>query len=274
MRGVRSVSQGEMSLAGLLCAIIVACSCVGVSYGSAGGYLVGTGEERACPCALLGSSPLPAFCRLQRPSFLSPARRQGRHNGARCRRQPHGEYQQQALPRPPAAAAAAAADAAGGWAILCPPYAACRLLPAAPLPAPSPEPVLPARLPPACLQGYANPAQYAAGIHLRLYARTFIAAEAGNPSRRFAFVNIDAGMASQAVTFTVVARLKEQYGGLYSEQNVAISGTHTHSGPAGGRAHVGLCGRGVCCCPLPTALTATAELDKLDCSVLLVLPAL
>jgi neutral ceramidase len=88
--------------------------------------------------------------------------------------------------------------------------------------------------PPASLQGYANPAQYAAGIHLRLYARTFIAAEAGNPSRRFSFVNIDAGMASQAVTFTVVARLKEQYGGLYSEQNMAISGTHTHSGPAGG----------------------------------------
>lgn len=83
------------------------------------------------------------------------------------------------------------------------------------------------------LMGYANPDQYAAGIHIRLYARTFIAADAANPTRRFAFVNMDAGMASQAVTFTVVARLRELYGELYTEQNVALSGTHTHSGPAG-----------------------------------------
>lgn len=27
--------------------------------------------------------------------------------------------------------------------------------------------------------------------------------------------------------------MQERYGGLYSEQNVALSGTHTHSGPAG-----------------------------------------
>jgi hypothetical protein len=27
--------------------------------------------------------------------------------------------------------------------------------------------------------------------------------------------------------------LQEQYGGLYSEANVAMSGTHTHSGPGG-----------------------------------------
>lgn len=89
-------------------------------------------------------------------------------------------------------------------------------------------------LAPSLTQGYANPAQYAAGIHIRLYARAFIAADAATPSRRFVFVNMDAGMASQAVTFTVVARLRQLYGELYSEQNVALSGTHTHSGPAGG----------------------------------------
>jgi hypothetical protein len=84
------------------------------------------------------------------------------------------------------------------------------------------------------LQGYANPDQFAAGIHTRLYARAFIAADSADPSRRFAFVNMDAGMASQAVTFTVIAKLKELYGEeLYSEQNVALSGTHTHAGPAG-----------------------------------------
>ena len=135
----------------------------------------------------------------------------------------------------------------------CPPAAAGRRLQLgtsswlAPFPLRAPAPLPACR--PARLQGYANPAQYAAGIHLRLYARTLIAAEGGDPSRRFAFVNIDAGMASQAVTFTVVARLREQYGGLYSEQNVAISGTHTHSGPAGGWAGGrtrGACGWGRC----------------------------
>lgn len=40
-------------------------------------------------------------------------------------------------------------------------------------------------------------------------------------------------MASQAVTFTVLERLRERYGELYGEQNVALSGTHTHAGPAG-----------------------------------------
>ena len=84
------------------------------------------------------------------------------------------------------------------------------------------------------LQGYANPGQIAAGIHTRLFARAFIAAEASNPQQRFAFVNLDACMASQAVTFTVLRRLKARYGpDLYTEQNVALSGTHTHSGPAG-----------------------------------------
>jgi len=41
-------------------------------------------------------------------------------------------------------------------------------------------------------------------------------------------------MASQAVTFSLIDRLKKRYGpDLYTEQNVALSGTHTHSGPAG-----------------------------------------
>ncbi|KAL6955535.1 ceramidase [Sarracenia purpurea var. burkii] len=40
-------------------------------------------------------------------------------------------------------------------------------------------------------------------------------------------------MASQLVTIKVLERLKARYGGLYSEQNVAISGTHTQAGPGG-----------------------------------------
>lgn len=31
----------------------------------------------------------------------------------------------------------------------------------------------------------------------------------------------------------IIKRLKSKYGDLYNERNVAISGTHTHSGPGG-----------------------------------------
>ncbi|CAN1322840.1 Neutral ceramidase 2 [Linum perenne] len=80
------------------------------------------------------------------------------------------------------------------------------------------------------LMGYANIQQNAAGIHFRLRARTFIVAET-ETGPRFAFVNLDAGMASQLVTIRVLDRLKSRYGSLYTEENVAISGTHTHAGP-------------------------------------------
>ena len=33
--------------------------------------------------------------------------------------------------------------------------------------------------------------------------------------------------------FQVVNRLNEKYGTLYNAKNVVLSGTHTHSGPAG-----------------------------------------
>lgn len=55
-----------------------------------------------------------------------------------------------------------------------------------------------------------------------------------NTTNRAVFVNLDACMASQAVTFTVIDKLKGLYGvDMYSERNVVLSGTHTHSGPAG-----------------------------------------
>ncbi|KAL1193152.1 Neutral ceramidase 3 [Cardamine amara subsp. amara] len=81
------------------------------------------------------------------------------------------------------------------------------------------------------MMGYANMDQVTSGVHFRLRARSFIVAE---PNRkRFAFVNLDAGMASQLVTIKVIERLKQRYGELYTEENVAISGTHTHAGPGG-----------------------------------------
>ncbi|KAE8715582.1 Neutral ceramidase [Hibiscus syriacus] len=82
------------------------------------------------------------------------------------------------------------------------------------------------------MMGYANIEQSTAGIHFRLRTRTFIVAESSQGAR-FAFVNLDAGMASQLVTIKVLERLKTRFGDLYTQENLAISGTHTHAGPAG-----------------------------------------
>jgi neutral ceramidase len=83
------------------------------------------------------------------------------------------------------------------------------------------------------MMGYANPDQIAGGLHTRLWARSFIVVDR-DTGNRVVFVNLDACMASQAVTFTVIDRLQGIYGpSVYSADNVVLSGTHTHSGPAG-----------------------------------------
>ncbi|GMN34836.1 hypothetical protein TIFTF001_004925 [Ficus carica] len=82
------------------------------------------------------------------------------------------------------------------------------------------------------MMGYANIYQTTAGVHFRLRVRTFIVAESSQ-GPRFAFVNLDSGMASQLVNIKVLERLKTRFGGLYTEENVAISGIHTHAGPGG-----------------------------------------
>jgi len=60
------------------------------------------------------------------------------------------------------------------------------------------------------MMGYANIFQNTAGVHFRLRTRTFIVAES-TQGPRFAFVNLDAGMASQLVTTKVLERLKSRY---------------------------------------------------------------
>nr|CAB3223360.1 neutral ceramidase-like [Phallusia mammillata] len=83
------------------------------------------------------------------------------------------------------------------------------------------------------MMGYANPAQTAAGLHLRLYSRAFVVANSSNRSR-VAFATVDCGMGSQIIKLEVVKRLKAMFGNnTYTERNVVISGTHSHSGPAG-----------------------------------------
>ncbi|PVD38057.1 hypothetical protein C0Q70_00667 [Pomacea canaliculata] len=82
------------------------------------------------------------------------------------------------------------------------------------------------------LMGYAKPGQTANGIHMRQFSRAFVFADKAG-EKRFVFVNADSCMVSQGVKLEVIKQLKATYGDLYTERNVVISGTHTHSGPGG-----------------------------------------
>jgi len=79
--------------------------------------------------------------------------------------------------------------------------------------------------------GYAVPGQRGTGIHQRLRSRAYVI---GDDDNLVAFVSADFGMGSDLVKLKVVESLNEKLGsGIFSADNVAISGTHTHSGPAG-----------------------------------------
>ncbi|KAM4624315.1 neutral ceramidase [Polymixia lowei] len=80
------------------------------------------------------------------------------------------------------------------------------------------------------LMGYASLDQTAAGIHTRLYSRAFII---DHGRKRVVFVTVDIGMVSQRLRLEVLKVLQAKYGNLYRQDNVVLSGTHTHSGLAG-----------------------------------------
>ncbi|XP_060951298.1 neutral ceramidase [Limanda limanda] len=80
------------------------------------------------------------------------------------------------------------------------------------------------------LMGYANPQQSAAGIHTRLFSRAFIVDDG---RRRVVFVTADVGMISQRLRLEVLSALQVKFGDVYRQENVVLSGTHTHSGPGG-----------------------------------------
>ncbi|MEJ1276476.1 N-acylsphingosine amidohydrolase 2 [Cricetulus griseus] len=82
------------------------------------------------------------------------------------------------------------------------------------------------------LMGYGKRGQNARGLLTRLYSRAFILVEPDG-SNRMAFVSVELGMISQRLRLEVLKRLQSKYGSLYRRDNVILSGTHTHSGPAG-----------------------------------------
>ncbi len=82
------------------------------------------------------------------------------------------------------------------------------------------------------MMGYAMLGQKTSGIQTRLRSRAYVIASPCN-NKRIVFVSADLGMIFQAVKQKVVQKLQARYGLTYSDENVMLSATHTHSGPGG-----------------------------------------
>ncbi len=82
------------------------------------------------------------------------------------------------------------------------------------------------------MMGYAMIGQQTAGILQRLWARAFIIESPCN-GKRIVFVNADLGQLFQGIKQQVVRKLQAKYGDRYSNDNVLLTATHTHSGPGG-----------------------------------------
>ncbi|KOC68485.1 Neutral ceramidase [Habropoda laboriosa] len=78
--------------------------------------------------------------------------------------------------------------------------------------------------------GYANIDQKGSGLHLRTFSRAFIIDDG---AERFVFVSVDSAMIGNGVRQSVLEELHKLYGNMYTEKNVMISGTHSHSTPGG-----------------------------------------
>ncbi len=80
--------------------------------------------------------------------------------------------------------------------------------------------------------GYFVFKQRGLGIHSRLFSRAFVIEDLSN-GKSVVLVCADMDFCSQSVQQAVIKKLKDRFGNLYTEKNVLISGTHTHSGPGG-----------------------------------------
>ncbi|QGA13414.1 hypothetical protein EYB26_001064 [Talaromyces marneffei] len=83
------------------------------------------------------------------------------------------------------------------------------------------------------LNGYANLSQIGTGLRQRIYSKAFIIADPGNTNNTFIYLVLDAQSGDTAVRNGVLrglANLGGEYA-RYGEHNIALSGTHAHSGP-------------------------------------------
>ncbi|KAI0644858.1 Neutral/alkaline nonlysosomal ceramidase [Trametes meyenii] len=83
------------------------------------------------------------------------------------------------------------------------------------------------------MMGYANLPQTDTGLHMRQRSRAWIVADAANPSDRVVFINADIAMGDTGIRRSIVSALSSQFPGLYTNENIALSSTHQHSGVGG-----------------------------------------
>lgn len=81
--------------------------------------------------------------------------------------------------------------------------------------------------------GYASLSQVGTGLRQRIYSRAFIVGDINNPSQRFVYLVLDTQSGDTAIRYGILqalANLGSAYA-VYGQQNVAVTGTHQHSGP-------------------------------------------
>lgn len=81
--------------------------------------------------------------------------------------------------------------------------------------------------------GYADTKQVGSGLRQRLYSRAFIIGDMHKPQDRFVYLVLDTQSGDTAIRYGIlngVAALGPDYA-VYGQHNVAVTGTHSHSGP-------------------------------------------
>lgn len=84
--------------------------------------------------------------------------------------------------------------------------------------------------------GYADVSQNTAGIAMRLRARTFVIVDRVS-GKRILHSTVDTGLMFQSVHDEVLRQLATRYPHLFTDENVMLTATHTHSGPGGDAGH-------------------------------------
>lgn len=83
------------------------------------------------------------------------------------------------------------------------------------------------------LMGYADPKQLGTGVRQRLYSRAFIVGSLDDPKERVVYMVLDTQSGDTAIRHGIlqgVVELGSEYK-VYGAQNIAVTGTHSHSGP-------------------------------------------
>lgn len=70
------------------------------------------------------------------------------------------------------------------------------------------------------------------GLHSRLYAHAYVIADTADKNR-VAYISVDAGAVFPTIKQAVLNKLQQKYGNRYTDANVMLTATHTHSGNSG-----------------------------------------